>query len=349
MPNNSPLPDWLYEIIQAPHNERKAAGQVVTPGPVDWGGMQQDIYNFAQQPYRDRLAREAQAAIPVSASPAAGLPLVGRDAPLQPMPPVQKFTAGAYKTTGAPPGTTAGAAIMAAPRPPSIPDPLNGVAYGADQYPTAWPSLLASPKVAANVPAGPVKQGGTTYYPKGSEYGYNAVTGDYEVKQPGQAYASVPAPTFAPRKPAAVQAIEVATAAGGMPAMPRPPRPATAPGYGPPIVSAQANTSGRKGYAGLSYADAPPSLIPAMQGRGILDMVLQSADLNSNPFKRFFAGLMAGGPAAPVRPGMMNTMSGGGSNFPLQYAISQAGNPGGGIGTNVNTPSGLTGGRDASS
>lgn len=41
---------------------------------------------------------------------------------------------------------------------------------------------------------------GTTYYPQspGVEYGYNSLTGNYEVKQAGQPYTSVPGPTRAP-------------------------------------------------------------------------------------------------------------------------------------------------------
>jgi hypothetical protein len=36
----------------------------------------------------------------------------------------------------------------------------------------------------------PIPSGGTTYFPKGPTYGYNALTGDYEIQQPGNAYAA---------------------------------------------------------------------------------------------------------------------------------------------------------------
>ena len=56
-----------------------------------------------------------------------------------------------------------------------------------------------------------VQPGGATYFPKGPNYGYNALTGDYEVQQPGNAYAAGggrPNYDFAP----AAQAIEAAAA-----------------------------------------------------------------------------------------------------------------------------------------
>jgi hypothetical protein len=53
---------------------------------------------------------------------------------------------------------------------------------------------------------------GTTYYPPGPAYGYNALTGDYEVQQPGNAYTRGTLPpnsTLTPKSPA-VAAINAA-------------------------------------------------------------------------------------------------------------------------------------------
>lgn len=51
----------MAEWWQSPaYLERKAAGEVVTPGLVDWGGMGKDIYDFLQAPYLERQARESQ-------------------------------------------------------------------------------------------------------------------------------------------------------------------------------------------------------------------------------------------------------------------------------------------------
>lgn len=57
----------------------------------------------------------------------------------------------------------------------------------------------------------PTVQPNTQYYPKdqGQQYGYNAGTGTYEIKQPGQAYASVPAPKVPSQVPA-ISAIQTA-------------------------------------------------------------------------------------------------------------------------------------------
>lgn len=52
--------------------------------------------------------------------------------------------------------------------------------------------------------------GGARYFPPGQDYGYNAATGNWEVKQPGQAYTSVKAPKFGPQSPA-VAAIDGAS------------------------------------------------------------------------------------------------------------------------------------------
>jgi hypothetical protein len=61
----------MAEWYQSPaYLARQAAGEVVTPGLVDWGGMGNDIYKFLQAPYEARVARErASAPQPPSMDP----------------------------------------------------------------------------------------------------------------------------------------------------------------------------------------------------------------------------------------------------------------------------------------
>ena len=73
-----------------------------------------------------------------------------------------------------------------------VPSSLAGM-Y-SEVLPAAPASGLVSRKVNTvdidEATGNPVPTGGTTYYPKGPTYGYNALTGDYEVQQPGNAYAA---------------------------------------------------------------------------------------------------------------------------------------------------------------
>lgn len=179
------MADWW----QSPrYEERKAAGEVVTPGLVDWGGL----VNAFNAPYEARMAREAAAAAaqqaPTFIAPGGGRVTGYPGSPTNGGVPAKTDRGGKTTTTSL---------------------PYYGVApanfTGSDPFQSYLKGYAATPRGQAPSLPNPVPKSGTTYYPQGEgvEYGYNTLTGNYEVKRAGQSYTSVKAPGQGAGRPAA--------------------------------------------------------------------------------------------------------------------------------------------------
>lgn len=120
------MAEWwqpIYDYLQAPYKARQDAGQVVTPGPIDAGG----VYDFFQAPYEARVAREAVAAASPYAAPA--LPRYDPVGDLAATGGWNQFDDQFNDPIGKPPGKVRVASTAV----PSVPGPRGSVALNKDQ------------------------------------------------------------------------------------------------------------------------------------------------------------------------------------------------------------------------